>query len=755
MILAVEESDNSLGFYDSAEGTEVGRVKLSLWPHEVAISPDGKVAYVSNFGLRDYDLTIGHAGNSVSAIHVESRCESDRYFTCSDSFRYWGPHGVKVTPDGASLYVNVERVVGLREPDPSAGPGMEVTKMLVFDLATKSLKRSFNFASEPQLTVAEKSLRFADDPSLEFGVPRGSHNFVFSADGKDLWIFSGRGGISKMEAATGKILAQLTDFNGSCRGLAFTKSGQLLVSATNEIALVDPKAAKIIKKIGNLGAGQILYAKATPDEKHALAPAVWEGQILVVDLKTDKVVKRISTGVDPVQVEIAPHEKSAFVTHGRSYWLSEIDLSSFEERRRIKTRGGPNGLAFAPWSPAPARGTITFGACLPFSGEFSAEGREIRLGLQHWQDKTNAAGGILIADKPHTIDIVYADTKSRSDEGELSKLADEFITSNKVQFLCSSYGPIANLAVAKAANKHKVPYITSTATDASLFDQGYEYVFGIMSNPSNGALSGTIAALRRFLSPNPRTVAMLSSDDPYSLADAKATAAYAESVGMQLLHSEGPKFKIEKPGIVVYPSGQRDFADIAKAIQEVDPDVLLHSGSRLEATGFIAACKAADFAPGCLAFNFGLTIPLFRNQLGDLANNIIGSVQWSDAVENCSNDRFVAGHDFARVYYEEFSEMPSALAAGAAACAVVYEEAIRKAKSANPAQVRLALTNIDLPTFYGRVRFNDKRLNTAKPMVTVQLRKKGISIVEVPIWPPDVADKSRPVWPFPGWSIQT
>src|SRR5690606_13608673 len=117
----------------------------------------------------------------------------------------------------------------------------------------------------------------------------------------DLWIFSGRGGISKMEAATGKILAQLTDFNGSCRGLAFTKSGKLLVSATNEIALVDPKAAKILKKIGNLGAGQILYAKATPDEKHALAPAVWEGQILVVDLNTDKVVKRISTGVDPVQ----------------------------------------------------------------------------------------------------------------------------------------------------------------------------------------------------------------------------------------------------------------------------------------------------------------------------------------------------------------------------------------------------------------------------------------------------------------------
>lgn len=92
LLLAVEESDNSPWFYDSAGDSEVGRVKLSLWPHEVAVSPDGRTAFVSNFGLRDYDLTIGHAGNSVSAIDIRARCESDRYNTCSDSFRYWGPH---------------------------------------------------------------------------------------------------------------------------------------------------------------------------------------------------------------------------------------------------------------------------------------------------------------------------------------------------------------------------------------------------------------------------------------------------------------------------------------------------------------------------------------------------------------------------------------------------------------------------------------------------------------------------------------
>ena len=42
IILAVEESANSLCFYDSKTYERISKVQLSLWPHEVAISPDGK-----------------------------------------------------------------------------------------------------------------------------------------------------------------------------------------------------------------------------------------------------------------------------------------------------------------------------------------------------------------------------------------------------------------------------------------------------------------------------------------------------------------------------------------------------------------------------------------------------------------------------------------------------------------------------------------------------------------------------------------
>ena len=99
---------------------------------------------------------------------------------------------------------------------------------------------------------------------------------------------------------------------------------------------------------------------------------------------------------------------------------------------------------------------------------------------------------------------------------------------------------------------------------------------------------------------------------------------------MQLVYPPEKQFKIEKPGVVTYPQGQTDFIEFIKAIQEAAPDIFLHAGSRPESVSLIGACKKADFTPASIAFNCGITIPLFRAGLGNLSNNLIGSVQSSN-----------------------------------------------------------------------------------------------------------------------------
>ncbi len=49
-LLVLEKSDNTLAIVDPATLKIVGRVSAGPDPHEVESSPDGKLAYISNYG---------------------------------------------------------------------------------------------------------------------------------------------------------------------------------------------------------------------------------------------------------------------------------------------------------------------------------------------------------------------------------------------------------------------------------------------------------------------------------------------------------------------------------------------------------------------------------------------------------------------------------------------------------------------------------------------------------------------------------
>lgn len=730
LILLVEESDSSLGLYDSQDGTEAGRIALGLWPHEVEVSADGRTAYVTNFGLRDYDLTLGYAGNSISVIDIPSRTEAHRIYTDTPDHTYWGPHGVKLSPDGTRLYVNVERTVGLRTPDPTVAPGQERTQMLVYEVATRTLLHAF---AMPRSRVEEPG----DEPGHSYGVPQGSHNFLFGPDGR-MWIFSGRGGVSALDPHTGAINLHLTAFNGAVRGLALTSKQQLLVSATNQVSLVDPATGKLTFQIDDLGVTQLLYSQATPDARHILAPAVWEGQVVVIDVEKRQVVRRIQTGVDPVHVLVAPHGKTAYVTHGRSHWASEIDLSTFEIRRRIATRGGPNGVAVAAWSKASARRELKLGVCLPFTGEFAAEGRELRLGYEFWKDRVNASGGVSVGGTAHQVSIDFADTESSYDLAAVQKCADTLVTSGTLHGVLGSYPAEADAALAQWAGSRQLPFVTGTGWCERLKQLGLPQTFAINSAETND-LGAVLDLLWRRVSPKPRTAAILSCSTD---AKREAAAALGNALRARGLDVVSPK----GAGAFEYTHGAQDFAALVAQLQQTSPDLVFVLGHRVETTVVLRAMQTGHVTPGAIVADFGITFPTFRATPDLCLQGLTGVVQWSAQLHNCAHDRFVSAGDFARLYFMEYSEAPSSLAAAGAACGVVYEKAFNRARSTASEAVCGALRAIDRPTFFGHVRFEDG-LNVAKESIVVQLRMGPPEIGDVLVWPP--ADGSETfAWPF-------
>src|SRR5206468_364509 len=95
-----------------------------------------------------------------------------------------------------------------------------------------------------------------------------------------------------------------------------------------------------------------------------------------------------------------------------------------------------------------------------------------------------------------------------------------------------------------------------------------------------------------------------------------------------------------------------------------------------------------------------------RTELGVLADKLCGIVPWSATLENYAHDRFVSASDYVRFYQAQHSETPSYLAAGASACGIVLETAIRQINSDNVVLVREALLQLDRPIFFGYLRFD-------------------------------------------------
>jgi DNA-binding beta-propeller fold protein YncE len=301
-VVVVEQGAGRVALLEPHSGAQRGAVSVGNSPHELAITSDGRFAYVSNFGVSDRDRAIGVPGDSVSIVDLTALTETKRLNTAP----FKAPHGVKLRPPAENeLYVNVEQ-------------GGEM--MLVFSATTGQLLRKFS-------------------------VPPETHNFVFSPDGRVLFLMAASNGVARVDPDTGTIVQRFKD-DGPIRGLSWTSNGkQLLASGKNKLLFFDPITLGVERSIANLNVGQIIYSAVTPDGKHILAPCPIDQKVLLVESSTGKVVSTLIAGKDPIAVLIAPDGRTAYVSNGADDHASAIDLGTFEIRPFGKVFM-PNGIGF-------------------------------------------------------------------------------------------------------------------------------------------------------------------------------------------------------------------------------------------------------------------------------------------------------------------------------------------------------------------------------------------------------------------------
>jgi YVTN family beta-propeller protein len=290
-LLVLLRNASALAIVDPASGTVLGRVPVGRDPHEVAVTPDGRMAFVAS------------PSEGISVIDVPAMKELRRVNVGAFS----APHDVLYA--GGKLYFTAEGYKTIGRYDPTAntvewmlGIGQDGTHLLVLAKDQQTMwvpNRGSNSISVID-AVAGGPPKFK---TTAIPVPgKTPEGLDLSPDGRELWTATrGDGGVSIIDTTTRKVTQsfnlKLTDANR----LKFTPDGKVLIldGGTGTLIVLDAASRKEIKRLKvasrDTGDGGVFVM---PDGSRAYLGLRDDHSVVVIDLKTLEIESRFAMGAD-------------------------------------------------------------------------------------------------------------------------------------------------------------------------------------------------------------------------------------------------------------------------------------------------------------------------------------------------------------------------------------------------------------------------------------------------------------------------
>jgi len=318
VVLVLSKAEQTLSVVDPATLKVLGRMPSGPDPHEVAVSADGRFAYVSNYG----------GGGGYNTLTVADLVEQKSAGTV-DLGALRGPHGLAVAGGKVWFTAEANKVIGSYDPaskkvDFVLGTGQNRTHMIyVFD----DLKRIITSnVSSATMTIIDKTAGTGrgggrgpgpggpppagrgpmgspqgDWDETVVAVGRGAEGFDVSPDGRELWAANAQDGtISVIDLSAKKVTATLAANVGGANRLKFTPDGKLVLVSTlsgPDLAVFDAATRREVKRI-KLGRGAA-GIQMQPDGARAYVACTPDDYVAVIDLKSLEVAGRIEAGKQP------------------------------------------------------------------------------------------------------------------------------------------------------------------------------------------------------------------------------------------------------------------------------------------------------------------------------------------------------------------------------------------------------------------------------------------------------------------------
>ena len=385
-------------------------------------------------------------------------------------------------------------------------------------------------------------------------------------------------------------------------------------------------------------------------------------------------------------------------------------------------------------APAPAAPsklcTITFGAAVSLTGATAKEGEYVKNGYNMFIEDVNKQGGFKVGKQQCTIALKIYDDESNADTS--AKLIEKLVTEDKVNFLLGPYGTGPVFSASAIAEKYDVPMVEPGGAGIKIFTRGFKNVWGTLPAAGNYLKSAVDMIVAK--DPSAKNVALLIENDSFSQEVADGITPYLKEKGLNLVYSEQ------------YPKGTKDVSSLVTAAKSKNPDIVLGASHLADAELVVKQAKDIGLNAKAWAFSVGPSTPEFGTALGKDATYILGVTPWTPAMKFQGQDIYGTPQKFSEAFKARYNYEPSYHSASAVATFIAFQKAIEAAGSIEPKAVREQLGKLDVPTFYGQLKFAPEGI-IVKPMGVVQWDTDGKMVT---VWPKDIAEKD-PLYPAPPW----
>ncbi len=306
-LVAVNQADDTADLVDLKTGKSIKKIKTGLGPHESAVSLDGKLALITNYGNGP------SPGNSLTVAAIPS----GEVVKVVDLGTYTRPHGV--------AWVDADRAVVTSE---------STRNLVLVNITEGKVERAF---------ATENA---------------GSHMLALDLAGKRLYSANvGGANVTGFDLENGKKLGDIPAAAQS-EGIAVSPDGKWIVTGnrSGSISILDAKA---MKKVKDLECPGVPYRAAfTPDNRRALVPCPGSRELVVVDMAKLEIEKRIAMSSDPADANaplagprgvcVHPKGKWAYVTLNESQSVAIVDLEKLVVVGKAAIGRSPDGIAYSP-----------------------------------------------------------------------------------------------------------------------------------------------------------------------------------------------------------------------------------------------------------------------------------------------------------------------------------------------------------------------------------------------------------------------